>query len=393
MSHQSESIDPVLYQVEGFAAALEKKKELENTGSDFTSERGAVRKTVSLLHPKRLKLKVTEIRKETPSTNTLVFKKTDLENLPPFQAGQYINLFVRIDNVITARPYSISSSPLIRDRYELTIKRADGGFVSPYLLDRVKVGDTFESSGPMGSFHYNPLFHGKDLVFLAGGSGIAPAMSMLKTFLGQKKDVKFQIIYSNSFETDIIFKDELRNLKNGNPMFSLLELVSREVSPSFQGHKGRLNFDLLKSQLSEPVEKMYYICGPTPFNEHCIELLTQLGVPSGRILIDGNGPPKSPESLPGWPSEVSVGGKVQIKIGKNSSFLATIGEPLLNSLERNGYTTENACRSGECSLCRLRLLSGQVFQPSEAKIRKSDKAFGYIHSCVSFPLSDIEIQL
>lgn len=383
----------ILNSVVGYKEAALKKEELENKGSNFKEEKGLVRQKINSLHPKRLKLRIEEIRVDTVSTKTLKMVSVDGNKLPPFQAGQYINLFVSLLGVLTARPYSISSSPKDLNSYELTIKRAEGGFVSPYLLDDVKVGQEFESSGPMGSFHHNPLFHGFDLVFLAGGSGIAPAMSMLKSFLASDKDFRFHIIYSNSYEDDVIFIDELRALASVHQNFILTEFLSRQVSPNFKGYRGRLDFKTLQTLLQNAPSKMYYVCGPTPFNEHVGKLLSELGVKSGRILIESNGPPPRPDTMEGWPNSLLPTKEVKVKVGDHQTFLAKVGEPLLNSLERNGYFTENACRSGECSLCRVKLKSGKVFSPPEAKIRKSDKKFGWIHSCVAFPVTDIEIQL
>ncbi|TGK46807.1 FAD-binding oxidoreductase [Leptospira bouyouniensis] len=383
----------VLNSVIGYKEAVLKKEELENNGTSFIESKGLVKETIGKLHPKRIRLRVEKIRIDTPSTKTLVMVPIDGKNLPPFQAGQYINLFVHLAGVLTARPYSISSSPKNLKSYELTIKRKEGGFVSPYLLEDVKVGQEFESSGPMGSFHHNPLFHGNDLVFLAGGSGIAPAISMLKSFLQSTELFRFHIIYSNSFENDVIFIDELRKLASENKNFTLTEFLSREVSSEYKGFRGRLDISTLRMLLQNPSTKMYYVCGPTPFNDHCANLLTSLGVKSGRILIESNGPPPNPEELEGWPESLLPTTKVTVNVGNQTSFQTNVGEPLLNSLERNGLFTENACRSGKCSLCRVKLKSGKVFSPEEAKIRKSDRKFGYIHSCVAFPVTDIEIQL
>lgn len=382
----------VFNSVIGYREAVTKKEEMESNGSNFQEQKGAVRRTIDSLHPKRLRLRVKQIRRDTTSTKTLELVSVDGNNLPPFQAGQYINLFVSLSGVFTARPYSISSSPKKLGSYELTIKRAEGGFVSPYLLDDVEIGQEFESTGPMGSFHHNPLFHGKDLVFLAGGSGIAPAMSMLHAILGSAESFRFHIIYSNSFEDDVIFIEELRKLAKIHKNFILTEFLSRESSPNFTGYRGRLSLSILQELIPEAKTKMYYVCGPTPFNENCEELLSALGVKSSRILIESNGPPKMPERMNGWPGSVSPENLVNIKVG-NNSFQAASGEPLLNSLERNGFFTENACRSGECSLCRVKLKSGEVFSPPEAKIRKSDRKFGWIHACVAFPTTDVEIQL
>ena len=97
--------------VAGYAEAAAAKRALEQSGSDFYEVRGEVGSTVVQLHPKRLELEVAEIIEDTPTTKTLRLVAADRRALPPFQAGQYINLFVDIDGVQTARPYAMSSSP------------------------------------------------------------------------------------------------------------------------------------------------------------------------------------------------------------------------------------------------------------------------------------------
>ncbi|TGL59788.1 FAD-binding oxidoreductase [Leptospira jelokensis] len=383
----------ILNSVVGYSDAVLKKEDLEKNGTNFSEAKGFVKETIGKLHPKRIQLRVESIRIDTASTKTLVMVPVHGKNLPPFQAGQYINLFVSIGGVLTARPYSISSSPKNLKSYELTIKRKEDGFVSPYLLDEIKVGQQLESSGPMGSFHHNPLFHGYDLVFFAGGSGIAPAISMLKSFLGSPEPFRFHIIYSNSYEHDVIFIDELRKLASDHDNFTLTEFLTREVSPTYKGYRGRLDKSILQTLLQNPLAKMYYVCGPTPFNLHCANLLLSLGVKFSRVLIESNGPPPNPELMDGWPDSLHPTKEVNVKLGDHFSFQTKVGEPLLNSLERNGIFKENACRSGECSLCRVKLKTGKVFSPEEAKIRKSDRKFGWIHSCVAFPITDVEIQL
>ena len=379
--------------VTGFAEAFQVKEELAKTGTDFKELKGQVQQAVNQLHPKRLKLTVAEFIEETPTTKTLRLAAIDGGTLPPFQAGQYINLFVEINGVLTARPYAISSSPSQRHFYDLTVKRAQGGFVSGFLLDHVAAGQNFLSSSPMGTFCYNPLFHGNDLVFLAGGSGSAPARSMLLDILERQLPYRFHLIYINSFEDDVIYSQELQALAEQYDNFSLTTFVTRPSS-NYTGRTGRLNLEILKELLGQELEqKMFYICGPTPFNETCVEQLGELGVKSRRIRIEANGAPKSPNTNPDWPAQVSMDDEVVVTVRDRGSFKAKVGEPLLNSLERNGYSAENACRSGECSLCRVKLVSGPVFNPPEAHLRKSDKDFGWIYSCVAFPTEDIEVQL
>jgi ferredoxin-NADP reductase len=392
----------ILHAVNGYQDALDHQRELIKTGTDFNEQNGHVANTIASLHPKRLQLVVSEVIEDTASTKTLRFKAED-NYLPPFQAGQYINLFVNIEGTETARPYAISSAPQARGFYDLTIKRVAEGFVSHYLLNDVKVGDRFLSSGPMGTFYHNPLFHGDDLVFLAGGSGIAPARSMIlnmieSTLHHRKAEQKLHLIYASSYQADVIYENELKQLEQEHDFLTITWIISRPTN-NYTGRTGHVSAELLTELLGDDVEnlqaKMYYICGPTSFHDFCAEQLKQLKVKARRVRIECNGPPKRPETLAGWPQNVIATDKVSVTIhkadGSQGQFEARVDEPLLNSMERNGYSAENACRSGECSLCRVKVLKGSVFNPAEARLRSTDEAYGWCHSCVAFPTSDIEL--
>jgi ferredoxin-NADP reductase len=379
----------VLHAVEGYHQALEHKAQLEHEGTDYTEQRGKVASTIAKLHPKRLSLEVAEIIEDTPSTKTLRLVSLGLP-LPPFQAGQYINLFVNIDGVETARPYAISSAPLTRGHYDLTVKRVADGFVSHFLLDEVKVGDQFESTGPMGTFYHNPVFHGTDLVFLAGGSGIAPARSMIKDIADRGLSYRFHLIYGSSYVDDVIFDEELKALEQAYDFLKVTKIISRPPE-GYSGKTGHLTASIIESLVGSLDNKMFYVCGPTSFHEFCEAQLAELNVKARRVRVECNGPPKHPETLEGWPKNLAPDQEVQVTIRGKGTFTARVDEPLLNSMERNGFTTENACRSGECSLCRVKVTKGQVFNPPEAHLRESDSKYGWCHSCVAFPTEDLEI--
>lgn len=396
--------DNILHAVNGYQAALDHQQTLSKTGTDFNEQNGQVANTIASLHPKRLKLIVSEVIEDTASTKTIRFKAED-GFLPPFQAGQYINLFVNIKGTETARPYAISSAPQQRGYYDLTIKRVANGFVSHYLLNDVSVGEHFQSTGPMGTFYHNPLFHGNDLVFLAGGSGIAPARSMILNMIKnslqqQKAEQKLHLIYASSYEADVIYENELKRLEQENDFLTITWLISRPTK-NYSGRTGhvdaKLLTELLGNDLDKLQEKMFYICGPTSFHDFCAEQLKHLNVKARRVRIECNGPPKNPEALAGWPTNLIASDKVKVTIhkadGSQGVFEARVDEPLLNSMERNGYSAENACRSGECSLCRVKVLKGSVFNPAEARLRSTDEAYGWCHSCVAFPTSDVELMV
>ena len=373
----------------GYVESRERIAEREKTGSDFSEDKGKNSAQIAKLHPKRLQLEVAEVTQETPSTKTFRLKSTHGE-LPPFQAGQYINLFVTIDGVETARPYAISSCPSHRDYYDLTVKIVEGGFVTNYLLNKVEPGQQFSATSPMGTFYYNPIIHGKKLVFLAGGSGGAPARAMIESVLNRGVDAEFYLVYGNSFENDVMFQDTFQALAAKHDNFHLTEVISRPTE-GVDGLRGHLNAERITEAVGSVEDAMFYVCGPTPFNEYCKEQLVSLGVKDKRIRIECNGPPKQPSALEHWPAGADEQAMVTVKVRGKGEFKAQVGEPLLNSLERNGYFVENACRSGECSLCRVKVMEGEVFNAPESKLRKSDATFGWVHSCVAFPTTDIEI--
>jgi len=375
--------------IEGYTEIINEIGVLRKYPVDRSAERGQVEEIINRLHPKILNLRLSEIRQETSSTTSLRFVSED-GYLPPFQAGQYINIFVEIDGIRTSRPYSISSPPNQTGYYDLTVRRVEDGFVSSYLLDEVKVGDLFQSTSPSGQFHYNPLFHGDNLVFLAGGSGITPFMSMIRELTD--KDLKRQVhlIYGSRVEDDIVFKKELEERTKGHQNLTVSTVIS-EPSEGYSGVKGFITADLIKELVKDTSDKMFYVCGPEVMYKFVLAELVKLGIPKRRIRFEVFGPPSDVTRQPAWPVTVKGDTTFQISLKNGLTLEAKAGEPLMNSLERFKITLETSCRSGECSLCRTKLLSGKVFHPTGVKLRKSDRAFGYIHPCMAYPLEDLEI--
>lgn len=377
--------------IDGFDDTRAEMAELAQTGSDFADEGDRVKAQVNALHPKRLALTVSEVVAETATTRTLRLT-SDAGDLPPFLAGQYVNLFVTVNGVDTARPFAISSAPQERGHYDLTVRKLTGGFVSPWLVEGLQVGAKVSTSGPMGSFYVNPIHHGGDLVFLAGGSGVAPAISMIRDLAAQGTDAKFHLIYGSRKTDDIIFEAELAALAGAHDFLTVTTVIS-EPDGQHQGRTGFIDAALMANVCGDLAGKTVYLCGPPAMNEACAAMLREIGVPGKRLHIEANGPPVDPTARTGWPAGVAADKPVTVTVKGRGSFETTAGEPLLNALEQAGYSVENACRSGECSLCRIKVLSGDVFSPSEAKLRQSDRRFGWVHSCVAYATSDVEILL
>jgi ferredoxin-NADP reductase len=358
--------------------------------------KGVVQEVVSRIHPKRMKLRVSEIVQETPSTKTFRFERLD-GPLPPFRAGQYVNVFVDVDGVLTSRPYSISSPPG-SSTLELTVRDKPGGFVAPYLLNEVKVGDELETTGPAGHFYHEPLIDGEELVFLAGGSGITPFMSLIRDAAQRERPLKMHLLYGSRELDDVIYADELVDL--ASKLSSLdYALVLSDPLPEDEGDVARdpcltgfLDAELIKEQVGDVAGKTFYICGPPVMYDFCLDALAELGVPRRRIRRELFGPPDDVTREPGWPEGIPADAVFDVEVVGHKSVRAPAVEPLMNTLERYGIIVPAECRTGTCSACRTKLISGRVYQPAHTALRESDHELGYIHACVSYPLEDLKIR-
>jgi len=375
--------------IEGYAEIQKEVEVLRKHSRDYSSEVDTVAKIITLLHPKKIDLIVSKIDEVNKHTKTFRLAPTN-NYLPPFQAGQYINLFVNTGGILTSRPYSIASPPNQTGYYDITVKRVEDGFVSSYLLDDVQTDDMFESTSPSGYFYYNPLIHGKDLVFLAGGSGITPLMSMLRETVDRHFERNIHLIYGNRIPEDIIYSDELDKISHPYDNIKVTHVISDPPS-GYDGLTGFISADLMVDLIDDIQGKTFFVCGPEAMYTFCMEELRKLGVKPKKIRKEVYGPPKDVTSQPGWPGNISTHDTFTVKVMDGKKISASAGEPLMNSLERAGIVIPASCRSGECSLCRTKLISGKIFHPQGVHLRKSDRQFGFIHPCMAYPLEDLEI--
>ncbi|MEV0173274.1 FAD-binding oxidoreductase [Streptomyces sp. NPDC050803] len=361
--------------------------EIDRRPADTADHAAATRRILDAYHPGRLSLTVAAVVTETPSTVTLRLRRPDGADLPPFLAGQYVAVYT--DG--TSRPYAISSSPARPGHWDLTVRRVPGGRISNHLIDTVAVGDTVTTTGPMGTFHHNPLFHGDDVVFLAGGSGVAPAMSMIRDVVDRGLDRRFHLICGSRFADDILFREELDALAADRPNIRVDHVVA-EPGPQWAGPTGFLTAGLIKT-LAGPLDgRMVYVCGPQALYPYALTQLAELGHPPRRIRFEANGAPADPTAQQHWPTDTAPDAEVTVT-ARGRSFRTRRDRPLLDALEDEGIRPEAACRSGECSLCRVRVIKGTVHTAEEARLRLSDEQFGYTHSCVAYPITDIELDV
>ena len=376
---------------DGYNEILEEIEISRRYGVDYSAHKDSPDPYINRLHPSRLRLRISDIIKESPSTKTLRLVSED-HYLPPFLAGQYIALFLEIGNIRTSRPYSISSPPNQNGHYDITIRRVEGGLVSNYLLDELEKGDALESSGPAGHFYHNPLFHDRTMVCLAGGSGITPFMSMIREVVECGLDQSIYLFYGNKDLDDVIFHEQLSAYAERFKNIYYLPVIEKP-SQEYDGLTGLITGQLIKKTLAELSGKTFYLCGPAGMYDFCMPELEALGIPSRRVRKEVYGAPPNICDSPGWPQEVRADDLFKVKVKGTKTLEAQADQPLIVALEKNGIVVPSLCRSGECSKCRVKIFSGKVFQPAGALVRKSDRQFGYVHSCVSYPLEDLEVLL
>ena len=381
----------ILESVDGYQAIQQEINASHENGSEIAYRTGGVSKAVARIHPKRLRLEVTDIIDETDSTKT--FRMVSANGyLPPFQAGQYISLFLTLDGVKTCRPYSISSTPGQRDYYDLTIKRMPNSFVSGYLLDNTNLGDQFESSGPDGFFYYNPLIHGNSLVMIAGGSGITPIMSMIRDITDNNRDIRLQLIYGSANPDDIVYFADLKQRETEHSNLSVTHVIS-DPPPDYEGHSGFITGELIQELTGNVSGKTFFLCGPEAMYKFCLSELVKLGVAKKRIRNEVFGPPSDVTCCSGWPENINADDTYQIESSNGAIFTARATEPILVAFERHRQPLPSACRTGQCSMCRIKILSGEVFEAPNSGHRVSDRRLNFVHACMTYPLSNLVISI
>jgi ferredoxin-NADP reductase len=225
---------------------------------------------------------VLQVRAETPRTASLVL---DLPQWPGHRPGQHVDVRLTADDGYQAqRSYSIASAPH-EDQLVLTVERLDDGEVSPYLVDELHAGDQLELRGPIGGYFVwdEPL--GGPLLWVAGGSGVVPFRAMWRYRRSVGSAVAVRLLCSARSLPLLIYADELSQLACDGVVVSVT--LTREQPEGWQGHRGRIDRDLLAEISWRPDERpLVYVCGPTAFVEAAANALVDLGHEASRIRTE-----------------------------------------------------------------------------------------------------------
>ncbi|MFC4001032.1 2Fe-2S iron-sulfur cluster-binding protein [Prauserella oleivorans] len=329
-----------------------------------------------------LRLRVSDVAAETPDACSIVFD-ADLDYRP----GQFLTLRIPSEECgSVARCYSLSSSPYTGDAPQVTVKR--DGYASNWLCDHVRPGSELEVLPPSGVF--TPASLDADLALFAGGSGITPVLSIVRSVLA-KGSGSLTLVYANRDERSVIFARVLRELAEEHP--DRLTVVHWLESLQGLPDPGRLR------TLAEPLrEREAFLCGPRPFMNAVTTALRALDVPKSRIHSEkfvslGGNPFDDVESAgpePGTGQEdVQTPATVTVDLdGTVSTFPWPRRRTLLDLLLERGLDAPYSCREGRCSACACRITSGEVTMIDNDVLDAEDIAEGIVLACQSLPLTD-----
>ncbi len=344
------------------------------------------------------KLKVAEVRRETAQCVSIVFDIPEsLKNDYQYKSGQYITIRMDIAGEDVRRSYSLCSSPALNESFRVAVKKVDSGALSPYLTDTLKVGDELDVMTPAGGFT-TPISeeNSKTYVLFAGGSGITPVISILKTVLSQEPNSKVILIYANENESAIIFKDELLKWNADYPdrlkVYHVLNNPSGAVEDVLKGIMTEEKTKVVVNQFVQLTpNNEYFICGPGPMMQNIENSLKSLGVDKDKIhleyfttVLNKENVPKVVDDSAEVISQITV-----IMDGDEFDFeLSSKGEPILDAAIEAGADAPFSCKGAVCATCKGKVLEGKARMEQNYALSDGEVEEGYILTCQAHPLTE-----
>lgn len=323
-------------------------------------------------------------------------KAAGTERLAPFRAGQYVSVSLNIGKSVLTRPYSLCGSPAEAKAgtYSIVVKTMKDGFASEYINKEWKKGTKLDISGPCGFFYYERLRDSKNIIGLAGGSGIAPFRALAKAIADGTEDCSLTLLFGSRTEADILFKDEFDELAAKCDKFKIVHVLSDEQKDGYEN--GFITADIIKKYAPEDGDYSLFVCGSQGMYDFIEGEAEKLGLKRRRVRMDAYGEYKLTDRDADVAGTKDKTFKVTVVTsdGESHKIDAKGNESLLVAFERAGLKAPSRCRSGECGWCRSRLADGTVYMPEKVERRRgADKLEGYIHPCCAFPTSDCTVYI
>jgi len=342
-------------------------------------------------------LRVAEIVPETDEANSIRFDlPEELQEAFRFKAGQHLSVRADIGGEEVRRNYSLCVAPE-EGQLKVTVKRIAGGVFSNWVGDNLKAGDTLDVMAPHGSFtvEFDPA-KAHHYVAFAGGSGITPVMSLIKTALGTEPESRFTLFYGNRDSNSVIFLEQLAALKDRYlGRFELYHFLSDEEGDVdlFNGMLDRETCDEALDHLVNDAKAIdaWFICGPGPMMDAAEAALTDRGVAKDRIHIE--------RFLAGRPSaalaaqmaqlqEKAAGLTLSVTLDGRTRKVEFTEANILDSAREAGLPAPFACKAGVCATCRAKVTKGKVEMAARYGLTDEEVAAGYVLTCQSVPVGE-----
>lgn len=314
-----------------------------------------------------------------------------------FTQGQYLTFRRDFDGEELRRSYSICAG---KDEgiLQVGIKRVDGGAFSTWANTELKVGDTLQAMPPMGAFHtpLNPDSTKQYLGF-AGGSGITPVLSILKTTLSREPQARFTLVYANKGVNTIMFREELEDLKNQYMgrlnVIHVLEADAQEID-LFTGLVTQEKCaELFEHWIDIENVDTAFICGPEPMMLGIAAALREHGLEDNQIKFElfASAQPGRAKRKQGNAIAAAQANQTEARVtldGATQTITMPKDQTILDAALENAMDAPFACKAGVCSTCRCKVVEGEVEMVANHALEDYEVEKGYVLSCQAFPLTD-----
>jgi ferredoxin-NADP reductase len=341
---------------------------------------------------------VQRVVSEAEDTVSLYLTPEDRRVLPSFLPGQYLTLRVNVPGTTAplVRCFSLSHRPN-RDHYRITVKAVrpaagqpftSRGRVSRYLNTSCRVGTVIESKAPRGEFHLQ-RDDSRPAVLVGAGIGITPLLSMASEILHEHSTRKVVLFYGVRNSREHAFRESLHNLATAESRFHYLPCYSQPLANDRIGFDfvapRRIDADLLQRVLPDH-NFPFYVCGPATFMESVVEGLRAWGVAEADLHFEAFGPStvkRSPAAV-GEAKQIATS-EVRFERSQQTATWDGTASSLLDLGEAQGLSLPSGCRSGNCGMCAVRVVAGQVRYP-QTPTATTDP--GFCLTCLAQPESE-----
>ncbi|MGB5546039.1 MAG: ferredoxin--NADP reductase [Polyangiales bacterium] len=336
-------------------------------------------------------LEVSAVIRETADCSSFELQVPEsLQHAYQYRAGQHLTFELSWDDFKATRCYSLSSCPDLDETPKIAVKRVEGGRVSNWLNDKLKVGDSIRASVPEGRFVLDPETRsGSPLFLFAGGSGITPIISLLKSALATTKR-SVTLLYANQDRDAVIYGAELAQLAADHAD----RLAIRNHFDSESGYLEQAN---VRALLHHGDIAEFYICGPEPFMELIETTLEEAGVHQELVYIERFVSPADRDRIAANAVDVeSLAAPEGFSLwmnGRSRTVPYEKGKTLLQCAQAAGLSPPHSCESGYCGSCMAHVSTGKVYMRTHEALSERDVERGVALLCQSFPASSEPLEL